>query len=226
MAVALIVAAGRGTRMGGPVPKQYRLLGGVAVIRHTILAFCDHAGIGGVQAVIHPADRALYAKAVAGLDLPEPVLGGATRQESVRQGLEAFAPTAPDKVLIHDAVRPFVATATITAVLAALDRHTAVLAGVPVSDTLKRCRDGVVEATIDRRDVWRAQTPQGFDFARILAAHRAAAAEAIELTDDAMVAERAGLAVAMVEGGEDAFKITTEADLARAEQVLRLRLPG
>jgi 2-C-methyl-D-erythritol 4-phosphate cytidylyltransferase len=223
MIVALIVAAGRGSRMAGPTPKQYRLLGGAAVLRHTVLAFHHHPAIALTQVVIHPEDAPLYAEAMAGLDLPPAVIGGATRQDSVRRGIEAVAAQGPAHILIHDAVRPFVAAETIAAVIAALSRHRAVIAGLPVVDTLKRCRDDIVTETLDRAGVWRAQTPQGFRFPDILAAHRALGASAADLTDDSLVAERAGIAVAMVLGHEEAFKITTEPDLARAEAVLRRR---
>ncbi len=220
----IIVAAGRGRRFGGPVPKQYRELGGVAVLRHTVAAFLDHPEVAHLRVVINPDDAGLYEAAVAGLDLAHPVLGGGTRQDSVRRGLESLVEAAPDRVLIHDGVRPFVTAETISAVLAALDAHGAALACVSVPDTLKRARSGVVEATIDRTGVWRAQTPQGFRFKEILAAHRAAAEDPAlaDLTDDTQLAERRGMSVAVVEGHEDNFKITTEPDLARAERLLAL----
>lgn len=222
---AIIVGAGRGRRMAGPVPKQYRPLGGLAVLRHTIEAFRSHPAIDAVCCVIHADDGALYAAATAGLALPPPVLGGETRQESVHRGLLSLAAAAPDRVLIHDAVRPFVDPDTIDAVIAALDRQEAVITGLPVPDTLKRCEDGLVTGTVDRTGIWRAQTPQGFRFPALLAAHEAALRDgaAAELTDDAMAIERAGARVGMIEGGEDNFKITTERDLLRAEAVLRRR---
>ncbi len=215
---ALIVAAGRGHRFGGSIPKQYRQLAGAAVLRRTLLAFLAHPRIGAVRVVIHPDDAALFADATAGLEIAAPVPGGATRQDSVRRGLEALAPLAPATVLIHDAVRPFVAAATIDAVLEQLDRTPGAIAALPVVDTLKRGAGGLVVATVDRGDLWRAQTPQGFRFAALLSAHRAAAG--LDLTDDAQLAERAGMAVALVTGSEAAFKITTEPDLERAEQML------
>lgn len=223
MNAALIVGAGRGHRMGGPIPKQYRDLDGQPVLRRTLLAFLRHPGVGLVQAVIHADDRDLYAAATEGLDLPPPVIGGDTRQDSVRRGLESLEAAQPRKVLIHDAVRPFVAPETIDAVLAALDAAPAVIAGVKVTDTLKRCRDGVIVATVDRTDVWRAQTPQGFLFARILAAHRKLHErhpEGSDLTDDSLVAESDGAPVAITLGSEDNLKITTERDLERARVIL------
>lgn len=228
MTVALIVAAGRGRRFGGPIPKQYRLINDVPVIRYTASAFLRHPQVTAVQAVIHPADRELYDEATEGLGLLPPLIGGASRQESVRFGLEGIGDqlngAAPEKVIIHDAVRPFVEQETITGVIEALDRTPAALAGVPVTDTLKRCEDGIVGATVERTNLWRAQTPQGFRYKDILDAHRQAYLDnplGLELTDDAMVAERAGLTIGMVLGTEDNFKITTEEDLIRAEIILQ-----
>ena len=222
----LLVAAGRGRRLGGPIPKQYRLLGAIPVLRHTIGAFLT-AGLTRVRVVIHPDDLTLYDEAAAGLGLPPPVRGGDTRQRSVHLGLEAFADEAPNRILIHDAVRPFVGGATIAAVLAALDHAGAALACVAVPDTLKRAENGFVTATVDRTGIWRAQTPQGFRYPDILAAHRAAATDPAlaDLTDDTQLAERRGLRVAVVEGHEENFKITTEPDLARAERLLAVRAP-
>ncbi|HQT88583.1 MAG TPA: 2-C-methyl-D-erythritol 4-phosphate cytidylyltransferase [Acidiphilium sp.] len=219
--VALVVAGGRGQRFGGPVPKQYRLLGDRSILARTVAALQAHPQIDRVQVVIHRDDRALYEAAVAGLDLAEPVLGGASRQDSVRAGLEAIAAWSPELVLIHDSVRPLVAAAVISGVIAALETGPAAMAGVPVADTLKRVAEGVVTETVERQGLWRAQTPQGFRFAGILAAHRALAASGREMTDDGMIAEAAGMAVAMVPGDERNFKITTEADLRLAELLVR-----
>ena len=224
MTAAIVVGAGRGTRMGGPIPKQYRDLDGVPVIRHTLLAFLRHPAIAHVQAVIHPADLDLYRDAARGLSLPDPVIGGSTRQETVRFGLESLSALAPRKVIIHDAVRPLVEQKTIGAVVAALDAVPAVITGLPVPDTLKRCGAGLVDGTVDRTGVWRAQTPQGFHFDEILRAHEDVHFRDpthADLTDDSLVIERAGLRVAMIEGTEDNFKITTERDLARAEEIIR-----
>ena len=216
---ALVLAAGRGTRFGGTLPKQYLPLGGATVLRHAIAAFAAHPRIDGVLVAIRPEDRALYDAAVAALDLPPPVAGGTERQDSVRLGLEALAPQAPARVLIHDGARPFPGAAVIDRVLDALDRGAAAaIPGLPLGDTLKRVEDGVIRATVDRTGLWRVQTPQGFDFATILAAHRAASGRA--LTDDAAVVETAGAAPLIVAGSEDNLKITTAADLAAAERLL------
>lgn len=216
--IALIVAAGRGHRFGGEIPKQYRDLAGAAVLHHSARTFLAHPAITGVRAVIHPDDRALYDAAVTGLDMLEPVHGGDTRQDSCRNGLESLSDISPPMVLIHDAARPFVSPAVIDRTLATLEKSAAALVAVPVVDTLKRGDGGHVGGTVDRDGLWRAQTPQGFHFDKILEAHRSAAGKG--LTDDAAVAEAAGLRVALVEGEEDNFKITTEADLDRAHKLL------
>jgi 2-C-methyl-D-erythritol 4-phosphate cytidylyltransferase/2-C-methyl-D-erythritol 2,4-cyclodiphosphate synthase len=212
--VVLVVAAGRGRRFGGDLPKQYHDLAGRMVLRHTLAAFATNPEIDAVRAVIHPDDRQLYDMAAEGLAILEPVHGGASRQDSVRLGLESLKELGATKVLIHDGARPFVDAGTIGRVIAALDQHSAALPVVAVADTLKRGADGLVADTVDRSALYRAQTPQGFRYADILAAHLAVAGE--ELTDDAAVAERAGQAVSLVQGSEDNFKITTGADLARA----------
>jgi 2-C-methyl-D-erythritol 4-phosphate cytidylyltransferase len=222
--LALIVCAGRGQRMGGGVPKQYRMLAGDAILRRTALAFLDHPAVDGVLVVIHPDDRPLYDHATTGLALLAPVHGGPSRDASVRLGLEALTQEEPDHVLIHDGVRPFITPETISAVIEALTSGPAAIAAMPVFDTIKRCEGGVITATVERAPLWRAQTPQGFHFPVILAAHRAIADRGVHLppmTDDAAVAEEAGIAVRVVQGTEDNFKITTEADLMRAERHLR-----
>ena len=217
--LALIVAGGRGSRFGGSLPKQYALLGGKPVLRHTLEAFRRAAGIAGIRVVIGPNDQAPYQEATAGLGLPPPIIGGASRQQSVLNGLEALAGDPPTLVAVHDAARPFVQAEHIAACLAVLETPEvdgAVL-GIPLADTLKRVADGAVVGTVPRAGLWRAQTPQVFRFDRLLAAHRAlaalAASEATALTDDAAVAEQAGLKVVMVHGHEDNRKITTAEDL-------------
>lgn len=220
---ALIVAAGRGERFGSARPKQYLTLAGETVLRRSIRAFLEHPLVDAVRVVINPAHRDLYDAAAAGLDLAEPISGGAARQESVRLGLEALAAGgAPDLVLIHDGARPLVDAATITRVIEALAEAPGAIAATPVADTLKREGDGLVAATVDRTALWRARTPQGFRFADILAAHRAASG--LDLTDDAAVAERAGLAVRLVASNPDNLKVTHAHDLARAERLIMAQL--
>lgn len=217
----LIVAAGRGTRFADEVPKQYLPLAGVPVLRHSVGAFAGHPRCGPVRVVIHPHDRGRYDGAVAGLDVLDPVNGGARRQDSVRLGLESLEALAPSKVLIHDAARPLVDAATIDGVIDALDAGPGAIAAIPVTDSLKRGADGRLVEAVGRADLWRAQTPQGFHYDAILAAHRAAALkQGPEFTDDAAIAEDAGLEVALVPGNEDNFKLTTTEDLQRAQRLL------
>jgi 2-C-methyl-D-erythritol 4-phosphate cytidylyltransferase / 2-C-methyl-D-erythritol 2,4-cyclodiphosphate synthase len=221
---ALIVAGGRGTRAGGALPKQYTLAGGLPILRHTLATFLDHPDIDAVQVVIARGDEEHYHRAadLGSGKLLAPVLGGGTRHASVYAGLTALEPRAPGCVLIHDAVRPFVPALVINRVLAALNDAPAALAALPLTDTLKRLGPGGhVDATIERAGLWRAQTPQGFHFRDILAAHRAAAAAGREdLSDDAAVAEWAGMAVAVVAGSAANRKLTTAEDLVTAAHQL------
>ena len=225
---ALIVAAGRGSRAGGAagsVPKQYLELGGVAILRRTLQPFLQHASVDAVAVVIHADDRALYDAATAGVGgkLLPPMLGGTTRQQSVRLGLEALERGRHDKVLIHDAARPFVGADIISRVVAALSTGPAAIAAVPVADTLKQTNaSGFVTGTLPRNHVWRAQTPQAFTFRTILDAHLRAVLEgALSFTDDAALAEWAGMPVAIALGSESNRKITTADDIAMAERDLR-----
>ena len=220
---ALIVAAGRGSRFGGPLPKQYAFLNGQPVLRHTVLAYRAAPGIDAIRVVIAPGDEAHYAAATRGLELPDPVPGGVSRQQSVLRGLEALSGDAPDFVAVHDAARPFVRAEDIAACLAAAVAKgvDGAVLGVPLADTVKKTGpEGAIVETVPRANLWRAQTPQIFRFAALLAAHRAAAslaeADDTALTDDAAVAERAGLKVVMVAGSDENRKITTAEDLARA----------
>jgi 2-C-methyl-D-erythritol 4-phosphate cytidylyltransferase/2-C-methyl-D-erythritol 2,4-cyclodiphosphate synthase len=220
--VALVVAAGRGNRFGGELPKQWHDLDGRPLLRHSLGFLAAHPDITEVRAVIHPDDQARYDAASSGLRLNPPILGGATRQESVRLGLEALADNPPDVVLIHDGARPFLDPGIIHRVLKGLKTAKGAIPAMPVHDTLKRGRDGMIVGTEPRDGLFRAQTPQGFHYADILDAHRQAAGR--ELTDDAAVLEANGVPVALVEGAEDNVKITTRQDLARA--AARFDRPG
>jgi len=214
--IALVVAAGRGTRLGATLPKQYLPVAGKPLLRHSLDALTAHPGVARVRVVYNPDDADDYARASAGLDLLSPVAGGAARQDSVRLGLESLEKLAPAHVLIHDGARPFLDSGTIDRVLAALADAPAAVPALKLADTVKRADDGRVLETFDRTQLWRAQTPQGFRYRDILAAHRAA--RGMDLPDDAAVAERAGLAVRLVAGSEDNVKVTTPDDLARAER--------
>src|SRR5262245_20102718 len=216
---AVVVAAGRGLRAGGDLPKQYRQILGEPVIRPSLATLARHAAIAAVQPVIHPDDAGLYQDAIAGLPLLPAVPGGASRQASVCAGLEALEPLAPALVLVHDAARPFASEALITRAIAAAQTSGAAGPVVPVADTVKTVdAAGTVTGTIDRAHLRLVQTPQAFGFAALLAAHRKArAAGRDDFTDDAALAEWAGLAVTTFEGEAGNVKLTTNDDFTRAE---------
>jgi 2-C-methyl-D-erythritol 4-phosphate cytidylyltransferase / 2-C-methyl-D-erythritol 2,4-cyclodiphosphate synthase len=216
---AVVVAAGRGLRAGGDRPKQYRHILGEPVIRPSLATLALHRGISVVQPVIHPADTVLFQQASEGLDLLPAVAGGATRQASVRAGLEALEGRRPDLVLVHDAARPFASAALIDRAIAAARRNGAAVPVIAVADTVKTVDTaGQVTGTVDRAHLRLVQTPQAFGFAALLAAHRhAKAAGRDDFTDDAQLAEWAGLKVATFEGEAGNVKLTTDDDFERAE---------
>ena len=216
---AVIVAAGRGTRVGGDLPKQYRTLAGEPVIRASLSLFSWHGEIGAVQAVIHRDDVAAYEAAAKGLKVMSPVFGGVTRQASVRAGLEALSANSPDIVLVHDAARPFCSSSLVSRAIAACKETGAAVPGLEVTDTIKRIRaDGLVTGTVNRAELRSVQTPQAFSFPALLEAHRkAAAAGRDDFTDDAALAEWAGLKVMAFAGEAGNTKLTTDDDFARAE---------
>ena len=216
--VALILAGGRGTRLGADTPKQFLPLGGKTVLRHAAEAFLDHPAVDRVRVVIAAGDRPRHDEALSGLAVMEPVPGGASRQDSALRGLESLCGSPPRLVLIHDAARPFPGPGTIERTVRALERHPAAAPALPLTDTIKEAHGGLVDRTVDRSRLRSVQTPQGFRFPQILAAHRAAAAR--EATDDAAVAEQAGLEVALVAGSKANIKITTEDDLVLARRLL------
>jgi 2-C-methyl-D-erythritol 4-phosphate cytidylyltransferase/2-C-methyl-D-erythritol 2,4-cyclodiphosphate synthase len=211
----LIVAAGKGERTGLGLPKQYERLAGRPMLRRTVEAFAGYP----VQVVIGAGQQEMAAAALAGLDLPAPVIGGATRQESVRLGLEALAQGAPEFVLIHDAARPLISAKVIGAVVAALEAGAdGALPMLAVSDTLRRQDADGRWALVPRENLYRAQTPQGFVYAKIAKAHKDHARD--DVTDDVALAELAGLKVQMVEGEEQNIKVTRKEDFALAESLL------
>jgi len=219
---AIVVAAGRGNRFGGPIPKHYRSLAGQPVLRYAVEALLRGREFAGAVVAIHPDDRSLYDRAVAGLDLLPPVEGGAERQGSVLAALERLAPLEPERVLVHDGARPMLEPVVTARVLAGLDAADGAIAALPVTDSVKRASEhGEIVASLDRVRLWRAQTPQGFRFVPFLAAHRLL--RGASLGDDAAVAEKAGLRVQLVMGSEENLKITTEEDLLRAERLLSAR---
>ncbi|HEV2558463.1 MAG TPA: bifunctional 2-C-methyl-D-erythritol 4-phosphate cytidylyltransferase/2-C-methyl-D-erythritol 2,4-cyclodiphosphate synthase [Microvirga sp.] len=227
-AAAIIVAAGRGSRAGDGTPKQYRALAGEPVLARSLRAFLSHPAVERVVVAIHPDDRDLYESILPGLDpdtLPKllpPSPGGATRQDSVRGGLEALSRLAPRLVLVHDAARPFVGADLIGRALAAARRSGAAVPGIPVTDTIKAVHpDGTVSGTPDRASLRAVQTPQAFYFPALLDGHRRAAQGGLSgFTDDGALAEWAGLAVTVFEGEAQNVKLTHPADFAEAERRL------
>jgi 2-C-methyl-D-erythritol 4-phosphate cytidylyltransferase / 2-C-methyl-D-erythritol 2,4-cyclodiphosphate synthase len=227
---AIIVAAGRGTRVGGPIPKQFQPLAGQSVLARTLHVFLSHRSVARVQPVIHADDRLLYQASLEFLGatvrdrLAAPVFGGETRQSSVRNGLEALADggAVPSLVLIHDAARPFASTALIERAVTAGRRHGAAVPGIPVADTIKVVREnGSVASTPPRNSLRAVQTPQAFAFVPLLRAHRAAAEAGLDsFTDDGALAEWAGLPVAVFAGEAGNTKLTDAADFAEAERRL------
>jgi 2-C-methyl-D-erythritol 4-phosphate cytidylyltransferase/2-C-methyl-D-erythritol 2,4-cyclodiphosphate synthase len=214
---AILVAAGSGSRFGAETPKQFLRLAGKPVIRH-----CAEALAQEVELLLPVGDADAIGEALAGLPHLPPVAGGATRQDSVRFGLEALADAAPDIVLVHDAARPVIPPGTIPALLAALERMAGAIPAMPVGDTLKRVEDGRITATVPREGLYRAQTPQAFRFPVLLAAHRAGVG--VAATDDASLLEAAGEAVAIVPGSDDNIKLTYPEDLPRLERVMAAHL--
>jgi 2-C-methyl-D-erythritol 4-phosphate cytidylyltransferase/2-C-methyl-D-erythritol 2,4-cyclodiphosphate synthase len=218
---AVVVAAGRGSRAGGDIPKAYRSLGGQPIIRFSLKLFSGDKQIRLVQPVIHADDAQLYETAADGLGVLPPVFGGATRQSSVRAGLEALAGYAPEIVLVHDAARPFASEALIERAVAAAGKAGAAVPGVALNDTVKQvdARD-LVTQTLDRATLRTVQTPQAFNFETLLAAHRdAASAGREDFSDDAALMEWAGHPVSIFAGEPDNVKLTMPDDFARAERL-------
>ncbi len=222
---AIIVAGGSGLRAGGGKPKQYQFIGGKPVIWWTLKSFLNHPAIDHVQVVVGAGHEAMFAEATAGLNVPPYVVGGISRQESCRLGLEACAAYSPQKVIIHDAARPFISTDLITNVISELNFANAVIPGLPVADTMKFAPGGVIKQTIDRASMWFVQTPQGFGFKEILEAHRKVVRDDISgLTDDAAVAEACGMQVRIVAGEPQNRKLTTgeDVEIANAEMMQKI----
>lgn len=223
----IVVAAGRGSRAqtSATTPKQYRMLAGMTVLGRTLRALSGHSAVTTIVPVIHPDDKSMFDDVRKYLDrsIAPPVHGGATRQASVLAGLQALNDDNPPRnVLIHDAARPFLSPDLIDRVIASLAENEGALPALPVSDTLKRGRDGKVGETVARDGLFAAQTPQGFQYGAILAAHEAAAAAGKEdFTDDAAIAEWHGLHVALVRGAARNTKLTSNEDFTMAEQFLR-----
>lgn len=216
---AIVLAAGRGVRSGGGIPKQYRLLDGEPMVRRSLRLFLGHGGISVVQPVIAAGDEPLFETAAADLAVAAPVMGGATRQASVFAGLQALVPLAPDLVLVHDSARPFATAELVDRAIAAGSAHAAAIPAVAVTDTIKSVdAGGRVVTTPDRATLRAVQTPQAFRYSMLIEAHRrAAAAGRDDFTDDAALVEWAGKSVMTFPGDPQNVKLTTAEDFARAQ---------
>ncbi|MBB4642292.1 2-C-methyl-D-erythritol 4-phosphate cytidylyltransferase/2-C-methyl-D-erythritol 2,4-cyclodiphosphate synthase [Rhizorhapis suberifaciens] len=217
--VALIVAAGRGERAGGAVPKQFRRVAGKTLIAHAVDAFAAHETIHDIILVIGKTQEQEVQAALGSRALPDCVTGGATRQQSVYAGLEHIEKHGgAGRIFIHDAARPFLPAQVIDRLMNGLDEAPGAIPVLPVVDTLAR-DVGVLGDIVERSGLIRVQTPQAFDFHAILMAHRSWRGDA-DASDDAQIARAAGLAVALVEGDSMLEKLTHPADFALAEERL------
>ena len=219
LVAAVVVAAGRGLRAGGGMPKQYRSIAGEPIIRSSLALMAWHGEVGAVVPVIHPDDAVAFAEASKGLKLLPPVYGGTTRQASVRAGLETLSSHPPDIVLVHDAARPFCTATLVSRAITACAQTGAAIPALDVSDTIKSVDSkGYVTGTLDRATLRSVQTPQAFRYSALLDAHRhAEQARRDDFTDDAALAEWAGLKVSVFAGEPGNTKLTTDDDFARAE---------
>lgn len=216
---AVVVAAGQGLRAGGDTPKQFREIGGASLLRRSLLGFASVPAVSALQPVVRKDDIDLVREHTRDIRILPPVFGGATRQASVRAGLEALSSRSPDIVLVHDAARPFASADLIARAIAAAEKSGAAIPVLPVTDTVKRLGpDGTIEKTIDRGPLRLVQTPQAFAFDALLDAHRRAAEKGRDdFTDDAALAEWAGMTVSVFAGEPGNIKLTTPEDFARAE---------
>lgn len=218
---AVVVAAGQGLRAGGEIPKQFRRIAGETLLERALSVFAEASDVTFVQPVIRPNDVDLVRRLTRGMNVLEPVAGGATRQASVRAGLEALVSCTPDIVLVHDAARPFASASLITRAIEAAEKTGAAIPALPVTDTVKRIDNaGTIEATLDRNSIRLVQTPQAFAFPVLFDAHRRALAQGRDdFTDDAALAEWAGIKVSVFAGEPGNIKFTTPEDFARAEAI-------
>lgn len=217
----LILAAGCGNRFGQEIPKQYALLHGKPVLRHTIERFIDHPTKPDIYVVIDPQHENLYRTAVQGLNLPQPIHGGKTRKDSCYNGLQELSSRSViGSLLVHDGARPFITPSQIDLVFEALKNHKSVTLGMPVSETLRRAdEDGILDKIINRDKAWTIQTPQGFDFKGLCSAHEKFQDED-HFTDDCSVMEAAGYKTKVIPGSRQNIKITWTEDLEEAKRIM------
>jgi 2-C-methyl-D-erythritol 4-phosphate cytidylyltransferase len=226
MNVAIIPAAGSGTRLGGNLPKQFLPLAGIPLIFHTLLRFEICPDIDAVAVALPVSDIVEMGDAISERAFHKPfhlVPGGKERSDSILNALEAIAGMSPDIVVVHDAVRPFISTTDISAVIQRAQEIGAAILAIPATDTIKEVENGLITRTLDRRKIYRAQTPQAFRYELLLQANHAARADNVPselMTDDSLLIERLGAPIAIVEGSPDNLKITTPEDFKLAEKMI------
>ena len=226
MNVAIIPAAGSGTRLGGKLPKQFLPLAGIPLIFHTLLRFEACPSIDAIAVALPVSDLVEMGDAISERAFQKPfhlVPGGKERSDSILNALDAIAGLAPEIVVVHDAVRPFISTADITAVIQRAKEIGAAILAIPAVDTIKEVENGLITRTLDRRKIYRAQTPQAFRYDLLLQANQAARAANVPselMTDDSLLVERIGAPIAIVEGTPDNIKITTAEDFKLAEKMI------
>jgi 2-C-methyl-D-erythritol 4-phosphate cytidylyltransferase len=226
MNVAIIPAAGSGSRFGGQIPKQFIEIAGAPIIIHTLRKFDECEDIGAIVVALRREEIERFERALRAHKIRKPVRladGGAERSDSILNALESASEFRPEIVAVHDAVRPFVTPERISAVIARAREIGAAILAMPATDTIKEVDDGLIRRTLDRRRVWRAQTPQAFRYDLLMRANeeaRAADLPPAQATDDSFLVERLGAPVAVVEGMANNIKITTPEDLALAEKLL------
>ncbi len=229
MNIAIIPAAGVSSRFGGQIPKQFVEVAGAPVIVHTLRRFDECDDVGAIIVALRPEEIERFGRSLSSQGIRKPVRlvsGGAERSDSILNALEAAREFQPEIVAVHDAVRPFVTPAQISAVIARAREIGAAILALPTTDTIKEVENGLIQRTIDRRRIWRAQTPQAFRYDLLLRANeeaRAANLPSAMATDDAFLVERQGLPVAVVEGSASNIKITTREDLALAEKIFEMK---
>ncbi len=226
MNVAIIPAAGSGSRLGGKLPKQFLPLAGIPIIFHTLLRFEICQDIDAIAIALPISDLVEMGDAISERAFHKPfhlVPGGKERSDSILNALEAIAGLSPEIVVVHDAVRPFISTTDISAVINRAKEIGAAVLGIPAIDTIKEVENGLITRTLDRRKIYRAQTPQAFRYELLLKANRQARADHVPsewMTDDSLLVERLGAPIAIVEGSPDNFKITTPEDFKLAEKMI------
>lgn len=227
MNLAIIPAAGSGSRFGGEVPKQFLVVAGAPILVHTLRRFEECPEIGAMVVALPAAEIETFGEVVRQAGFRKPVrlvVGGRERSDSIRNALDAVRDLDPEVVAVHDAVRPFVTSGQIAAVIARAREVGAAILALPATDTIKEVENGLISRTLDRRRIYRAQTPQAFRFDLLWRANEAARQEALPsalTTDDSLLVERLGAPVAIVEGSPNNLKITTPEDLLLAASLFQ-----